>query len=187
MKIFIGALVLVLFVMGVHDNCFAYMTLFNDKGDWQLGILDSLDEENKTYRVCRNSSDRHKGEDSDGSLAFLCLVANPHRDEHSLDIWHSEALGEPGEVVPCVITLDDSNSIYEQCRIMPTKIGKAHIVLTRDKKLLSQILTQKNFTVLIGNNQANQLLQPLEFDIDLAALKKAVEPVPEHFGIIPGR
>lgn len=64
-------------MMAMPPQVFAYMTLFNDNGNWTAATLSSPVDEKVVYRACRNSSDRNESEVSKGSLAIICISVSP--------------------------------------------------------------------------------------------------------------
>lgn len=158
------------------------MTLFNNTGDWQLGIFGSQDADRKTCRACKNSLDRNEDDRSVGSMAIICITVKPHEKEASLGLWLDKTYETAGASIGCAMVSGQEQPSWGQCAIAPAKIGKSEIALSENPAAISRILSEKHLTVFLGNKNDPQ--DRIEFDVDLPGLKKTIEPAREFFSLV---
>lgn len=155
----------------------AYMTLFNDTGDWTAVTLVNPDDGKTTHRACKNSRDRNQNERSVGSLAIICVTASYDDNTAKLGVWHSKTLAEPGEEIFCAIQSDGEEPVSRHCKILSSRFGHGQIVLTDDKAEIGALLKHKRLSVRLGEHDS----EPLEFELDSDGLQKAAKELRDFF------
>lgn len=159
----------------------AYMTLFNDTGDWTLGIFGDQDQGGQEYRACKNSSDRNVSERGSGSLGILCISVTPATRQTALGLWHANDLGLQNKAVACSLSQNEKMPRWKSCRLNPTPFGKCQVDLSNSKNEIASLLERDRIRILLVRKANSEPLQTLEFEMDLPGLKKAAPQVYEFF------
>ncbi len=154
----------------------AMMTLFNDTGEWELGVLGEVNNPAHVLRVCKNSRDRSIYKDSTESMAIMCITINKFAGEQSLGIWSAERLASPGHAAECKILSGDDCRVL-QCQVMNTNIGKSHIELLKNKYDIKKLLDNRQLKLKIYKSSPDTPPMELEFDIEAARLKEVAPEV----------
>ena len=168
-------------VISTPETSYAYMTLFNDNGNWAAATRMDPENEKVVYRACKNSSDRNSDTKSEGSLAILCITVCPEDDTAILGVWHAESPAKPGEGLSCGIELDNMVKWDRKCKTISSRYITDQIVLSQDKKEIAKILAHKILTLHLENTSNGTALKSLEFDLDPEALRKAASNIYEFF------
>lgn len=168
---------LTLLITLIPLQAFGAMTVFNDDGNWQLGILGDPDDGNAVYRACKNSSDRIGGIEVPESLAILCITFSQASGTISAGLWMDEAMDENARSGRCLLAPDNEKPVSVFCKVMPSKIGKLQIELTDDVALVQKLLKAEKLKIIFKNKfLRNGKLDKLEFEPD-ASNFAAVAPV----------
>lgn len=76
--------------------------------------------------------------------------------------------------------LDDNAVDYRKCMMHKFCFGQGQIVLSQDREEIEKIMSHKKISVYLEGKNKHPL-KPLEFDVDLEALKKAQKELYEFF------
>lgn len=177
---YLKILVLLLSVF-IPCQSYAGMTLFNDNGNWELGILGDPEDGNVTYRTCKNSSDRLVEADSEESLAILCITLSQKSGDIDAGIWMDETLNENAQKVRCHLFFDDGVTFSETCNVAKSKIGTLKIELSRNPAVLKKLIDSAGVKILFEDTFTLSGEAPeLRFDLDPKNFAKVAGPIYGH-------
>lgn len=179
-------LLLALFLTCASTEAFAGMTLLNDNGDWALVTLGVPDDDNFSYRACKNSGDRIRKANNRESLAILCVTYTKNSDAVSLALWLDEARDEKAGTVRGKIAFNGEQTSFETSEIKPAKFGKMELDLTNDAAIIKKALNASRLRITFANKFTRDAnIRELEFDPDPETFVKVAPRIHDYLKSLP--